>query len=201
MLLPGAAVVRNTAEVLAIAEQSADDVTIFGALIIRGMALIHRDGADRQAGFEFLARMRERALSDGFSLLALPIADIHVAQEKTRTGDLDGAIAQVREVLDGLYDSGGSIWCALATTVLVEALIQRGGEEDLREAEAAIERLAAWPTDPGLVLHEITLLRVRALLARSRGDAIAYRDYRDRYRAMATSLGFEGHMKWAEEMD
>jgi hypothetical protein len=27
-----------------------------------------------------------------------------------------------------------------------------------------------------------------------------YRDYRDRYRAMATSLGFEGHMQWAEEM-
>ena len=28
----------------------------------------------------------------------------------------------------------------------------------------------------------------------------AYRDYRDRYRAMATLLGFEGHMKWAEAM-
>jgi hypothetical protein len=26
------------------------------------------------------------------------------------------------------------------------------------------------------------------------------RDYRDRYRAMATSLGFEGHMQWAEAM-
>jgi len=25
-------------------------------------------------------------------------------------------------------------------------------------------------------------------------------DYRDRYRALATSLGFEGHMKWAEAM-
>ena len=32
------------------------------------------------------------------------------------------------------------------------------------------------------------------------GDEEAYRDYRDRYRAMATSLGFEGHMKWAEAM-
>jgi hypothetical protein len=32
------------------------------------------------------------------------------------------------------------------------------------------------------------------------GYAAAYRDYRDRYRAMATSLGFEGHMKWAEAM-
>jgi adenylate cyclase len=50
------------------------------------------------------------------------------------------------------------------------------------------------------VLHEIWLLRLRALLARAEGDEASYRDYRDRYRAMATSLGFEGHMKWAEAM-
>jgi adenylate cyclase len=37
-----------------------------------------------------------------------------------------------------------------------------------------------------------------ALLAQALGDDTAYRDYRDRYRAMARSLGFEGHMKWAE---
>ena len=28
----------------------------------------------------------------------------------------------------------------------------------------------------------------------------AYTDFRDRYRAMAISLGFEGHMAWAEAM-
>jgi len=32
-----------------------------------------------------------------------------------------------------------------------------------------------------------------ALLAPTRGNKAGYRDYRDRYRAMATSLGFEGH--------
>ena len=36
----------------------------------------------------------------------------------------------------------------------------------------------------------------RGYRATSRG----YRDYRDRYRAMATSLGFEGHIVWAEAM-
>ena len=41
---------------------------------------------------------------------------------------------------------------------------------------------------------------MRALLARDEGDDTAYRDNRDRYRAMATSLGFEGHMAWAEAM-
>ena len=56
------------------------------------------------------------------------------------------------------------------------------------------------PMDPALVLHEIWLLRLCALLARAHGDETGYRDYRDRYRALATSLGFEGHIEWAEAM-
>ena len=63
-----------------------------------------------------------------------------------------------------------------------------------------MDQLAAVPTDPGFVVNEISILRLRALLARARGDEAAYRDTRDRYRAMATSLGFEGHIKWAEAM-
>jgi hypothetical protein len=50
------------------------------------------------------------------------------------------------------------------------------------------------------VLHEIWLLRLRALLAQALGDDAAYAHFRDRYRDMAKSLGFEGHMKWAEAM-
>jgi len=82
----------------------------------------------------------------------------------------------------------------------VKTLLDRGAESDVAEAEAAIERLAVAPADEGLVIREIWLLRLRALLARAKRDDTTYRDYRDRYRAMATSLGFEGHMKWAEAM-
>jgi hypothetical protein len=57
---------------------------------------------------------------------------------------------------------------------------------------------AAATTDDSLVIREIWLLRLRALLARAHGDEAAYREYRDRYREMATSLGYEGHIKWAE---
>jgi adenylate cyclase len=56
------------------------------------------------------------------------------------------------------------------------------------------------PTEPGFVLHDIFLLRLRALLARTRGDEATYRDFRDRYRDMAKTLGFEGHIAWAEAM-
>ena len=50
------------------------------------------------------------------------------------------------------------------------------------------------------MVREITLLRLRALLTRARGDSVAHRDLVDRYRSMAESLGFEGHMAWAEAM-
>jgi hypothetical protein len=49
-------------------------------------------------------------------------------------------------------------------------------------------------------MNDIWLLRLHALLDHAVGDEDAYRDYRDRYRAMAKSLGFEGHMAWAEAM-
>jgi adenylate cyclase len=132
--------------------------------------------------------------------LAVPIVDIHLAQEKARLADLDGAIELSQAVVDELFDSGGSVWSALATSVLVESLLRRGGDQDVLDAQDAIDRLAAVPTDPGFVLHEIWLLRLRALLARAHGDAAAYAQFRDRYRDMARTLGFEGHTAWSEAM-
>ena len=73
-------------------------------------------------------------------------------------------------------------------------------ESDLAEAEAATERLAAVQADEGLVMRDIWLLRLRALLAQAHGDAAAYADLRDRYRDLAKTLGFEGHIAWAEAM-
>ena len=133
-------------------------------------------------------------------MVMVPVVDIHIAQQKARSGDLDGAIGLARAVVDDLFDSGGAIWSVLATTVLVEALLRRGADGDPQDAHAAIDTLAAVPTDPGFVLHEIPLLRLRALLARARGDEADYREFRDRYRAKATRCGFEGHMALAEAM-
>jgi hypothetical protein len=82
----------------------------------------------------------------------------------------------------------------------VETLLNRGGDADTAEAEAAIARLAAAPAEEGLVVRDIWLLRLQALLARAHGDDTGYRDYRDRYRDMAKTLGFEGHIAWAEAM-
>jgi adenylate cyclase len=200
VLLPDATALRDTADALAIAEQSGDDIALDIARTAHGVTLVHHGGPQREAGFELLAKIRERALDERFMLIAVPVVDIHTAREKARLGDLDGAIDLARTVVDDLLSSGGCIWNALATTVLVEALLQRGGDKDVLDAQDAIDRLAAVPTDPGFVLHEIWLLRLRALMAQAHGDAAAYTHFRDRYRDMATSLGFEGHIAWAEAM-
>ena len=105
-----------------------------------------------------------------------------------------------RGILSHLFASGEMLFRGPATTVLVESLLRRGTETDLHEARAAIDQLASVPTEPGFVLYEVALQRLRALLARANGEEAAYNDYRDHYRALATSLGFEGHMKWAEAM-
>ena len=81
--------------------------------------------------------------------------------------------------------------------VLVETLLDRGADDDLDEAKSAIERLAALAGNAGAV-DNVIVLRLWAQMARALGDEAAYRDYRDRYRAIATELGFEGHTKWAE---
>jgi len=199
-LLPDATTLRDTAELLVMAEQSGDDIPLDCARTARGVTLVHQGGPEREAGFDLLAQAREAAIQERFVKTLVPIVDIHLAQERVRLADLDGAIALSRAVVDELFNSGGSVWSALATAVLVESLLRRGGDGDLADAQAAIDRLAGVPTDPGFVLNEIWLLRLRALLARAHGDETGYRDYRDRYRTMATSLGFEGHIAWAEAM-
>jgi adenylate cyclase len=122
------------------------------------------------------------------------------ANEKARTGDFDGAIELSRTAIEHECASADMINLAAATATLVNALLRKGGAGDLQEAQAAIDRLAAVPTEPGFVLHDLWLLSARASQARARGDETAYQDYRDRYRAMARTLGFEGHIAWAEAM-
>jgi adenylate cyclase len=57
-------------------------------------------------------------------------------------------------------------------------------------AQAAIDRLAAVPTDPGFLLHKLPLLRLRALVAQARGDDAAYLDLMEQYRTKAAAAGF-----------
>ena len=131
----------------------------------------------------------------------LPLVEAYLAREVARRGNLDEAIPLMRATADPLFRERRLLaWGVPATGALVETLLDRGTDGDVAEAEAAIERLAAAPADDGLVVRDIWLLRLRALLARAHGDAATYAHLRDRYRDMAKTLGYEGHIAWAEAM-
>jgi class 3 adenylate cyclase len=194
--------VREIEDALRIAERSGDDLALALAEMTLGVALVHRQtAAECDRGQKLLADVSGVFLHREHNLCDLPIINVYLAREGARRGDRDDAIALMRAAVDHLFPEGRLLaWGIPATGVLVETLLDRGADADVAEADAATTRLAAAPTDDGLVIREIWLLRLHALLARTHGDEAAYRDYRDRHRAMATELGFEGHMKWAEAM-
>jgi class 3 adenylate cyclase len=203
VLRPDDRAVREIENALGIAERSATGLAVAAARLTLGVALVHRPtAAERDRGHKLLTEVSEVFLRQGgYNLAELPALDVYLARERARRGDRDDAISLLRAQTDPLFREGQLLtWGIPATGVLVETLLGRGTDGDVVEAEAAIERLAAAPADEGLAARDILLLRLRALLARAHGDAAAYADFRDRYRDMATSLGFEGHIAWAEAM-
>ena len=202
VLRPDDSAVREIEDALQNAERSSDDFALTVARWVLGVALLHRHtAAERDRGHKVLAEVGEVFMRQGHNLADLPLVNVYLARERARRGDRDEAIPLMRTAVDHLFREKWLLtWGIVATGVLVETLLDRGAESDMAEAEAAIKRLADAPADEGLVIRDIWLLRLRALLARAHGDNTAYRDYRDRYCDMATSLGFEGHIAWAEAM-
>ncbi|HZC91926.1 MAG TPA: AAA family ATPase, partial [Mycobacterium sp.] len=201
VLRPDDSAVREVEDALRIAERSGDDFALSIARVTLGVALVHRQIAPEcDRGQRLLAEVSEEFVRRESLLCDLPIVDVYLARERARRGDRNNAIPVMRAAADELVRRGQLLgWGIPATGVLVETLLDRGTGADVAEAEAAIERLARLPAD-GFALRDIWLLRLRALLAQAHGDETAYRDYRDRYRDMARTLGFEAHIAWAEAM-
>ncbi len=197
---------REIAEAVHNAERSGDDLATSVARMTLGNALVHRQtDAERARGQQLLAEASDVFVRRGHNLGELPVVDVYSAREQARRGECGDPIPLMRSATAHLFrDRTLLMWNVPVTGVLVEALLDRGAGRDsdgyLIEAQAAIERLAAAPGDGDLAVREIWLLRLRALLARARGDTTAYAGLRDRYRDMANALGFEGHSAWAEAM-
>jgi class 3 adenylate cyclase len=193
---------REIEDALRIAEQSGDDMALAFDRVTLGLALVHRHtDAERDRGRKLLAEVSEVLEREGHNLSELRLVTVYLARERARRGDRDEAIPLMRAAVDQLVREGQLLsWGTPATGVLVETLLNRGTDADVAEAEAAIDRLAAAPADEALAIRDIWLLRARALLAKARGDNVAYLDLAGRYRAMAESLGFEGHIAWAQAM-
>jgi hypothetical protein len=201
VLRPDDFAMREITTALHKAERSGDDLALGLVRVTLGVALVHRDAAaERDRGQKLLAEVSEVFVRQRQNLCELPLIDVYSAREMARHGDRDEAIPLTRAALDHLFPEAQLLpWGIPATGVLVETLLDRGTDDEVAEAEATIDRLARLPAD-GFVVRDILLLRLRALLARAHGDATAYAHFRDRYRDMAKTLGFEGHIAWAEAM-
>jgi class 3 adenylate cyclase len=196
--------VREIEDAVRIAERSSDDLALVLARATLGIALVHHQpDAESDHGQKLLAEASEAFLHRGQFLSELPFVNTSLARERARRGDRDEVMPLIDAAAGHLFREGRLLawgYAIPATGALVETLLERGAEGDVAEAEAAIERLAAAPGDDGLAMREIWLLRLGALLNRARGNDVAYRGLVSRYRAMAESLGFEGHMAWAKAM-
>ncbi|WNG95466.1 AAA family ATPase [Mycobacterium sp. ITM-2016-00318] len=201
LLLPDDAAVGEIDQALRAAERSADDVALGIARTGLGVALLHRaSAADRQRGLELLEQLRDMCLHEIYYLSILHFGEVYIARERARRGDRAGALPLLRSAVDGMFNMGHLGPFIPGTGVLVETLLARGGEDDVREAQAAIDRLASVRFDDHLAVRDIWLARVQMLMAQAHGDDAAHAHLRDRYRDMAKTLGFEGHIAWGDAM-
>ena len=191
---------RDIQEALDIAERSAEDLALGFALMTMGAALVEANSAAADRGLQLLRRVHEMSVGDRFYRCHLPLINAFIGRGVARCGDREGALPMLRSANDDLFAGGQFGHCTATTRLLVRELLADSDESGVREAEAAIERLAAVPVLNGLAITEVMLLELRALLARAKGDEVAYSDFRNRYREMARTLGFDGHIAWAEAM-
>jgi hypothetical protein len=193
------AIVSTFEQAVQSAEGAGDDLMLGVARYALGIGLLNRDSAtDRDRGLELMTRSRDVFLRIR-SLFLIPLTDLWAARERAARGNLDAAIPVMRDAVAELQTAGRIGYGVWGTGVLVEALLQRGAAGDLFEAEDHIGWLANVSAANDSAAVEITLLRLRMLLARARGDD-DYRALANRYGAMAKSLGFEGHIACAETM-
>jgi adenylate cyclase len=186
-------------EALQLAERCSEDLPMVLLRMSLGIALTHRDSADRARGLAMLAEVCDTCITQRYALNIVAGLQLYLAQEAARESP-DRAIDQARTALENLFSTGNFINCDTGTMTFVELLLARGTDDDLTEAGIAIDRLAETLAGCEWATRDVVMLRLRALVAQARGDESTYRDFRDRYRAMATELGFEGHMAWAAEM-
>jgi class 3 adenylate cyclase len=194
---------------LGIAERSCNDSALTVIRATLGLALVHHQAATmRHRGQKMLTELCQRKgcgvadlfLRKGYGVSNSPIVEVSLLRERARGGERDETIPLMRRVVERLFlEERSPAWSAAATAVLVETLLERGAGSDVVEAKAASARLLAAPGD-GSRVRDVWLLRLSALLAGAHGDQAAYRKSVDRYRALAKSLNYEGHIVWADAM-
>lgn len=200
VLRPDDSALAACEEAVLAAQRASNDYALGFAELALGVVLVYREAAaDRHRGLELLLRSRDMFLRERIPSL-VPVTELLAAPESARRGDWGAALKVMRAAVSELHAAGRLGYGVFGTGLLVEALLKRGAEGDLAEAQKATDVLADLSANGNSAMVEITRLRLRTLLARARSDDAAYRELLSCYRAKAESLGFEGHIAWAAAM-
>ena len=135
-------------EAVETAQRASSDIALIFAEYSLGGTLLCRDSAaDRRRGLEMMVQAIKWQRGRMPSLV--PVTELLIAQERAGHGDRDAAIPVMRQSVDVLHQDGRLGYAVLGTGVLVEALLERGAEGDLAEAQEAVDGLADLPADEG----------------------------------------------------
>ncbi len=157
---------------------------------------------ERERGLAVLGQVRDMCLQGRFPQFSRAAVDVYTAKGagQVRRPRQWPYLSYALVIADMFHADIAQMYGILATGFLVGDTARSPRRVTRRKPRP---RSSGWrPRQPMRVLSDTRHLAAAgyALLAEAHGDEAAYRDYRDRYRDMATSLGFEGHMKWAEAM-
>ncbi|CAN3129828.1 AAA family ATPase [Mycobacterium sp. smrl_JER01] len=193
-------VVRTVEEAARIAEICSNDFAVMGTQFTLGVTLLHRESeAERQRGLELMVRARDEFLPMRAPSL-VPLTEVFIAREVARSGDRDPAITVMRRAVDELHRARRFGWAVCASDILVQTLLERNDTADPAAAQVEIDRLAMMATGADSVVLELTVLRLRALMAGTHGDDLTHRDLVRRYRTLATTHGYDGHIACADAL-
>lgn len=181
-------------------ERSSDEIAVILIRMALGIVLVHYGTDNNQRGYDILSELRETCVKERYALNVVPILNVYAGREMVDHGNVDDGVEQLRAACDDMVETGNIGNLDLATVALVETLLGRGSANDVTEAEEAVERLTASLGEAVWVSRAVSGMRLRALIARSRGDHATYEALKGQYRRAATDLGFEGHMAWAAAM-
>jgi class 3 adenylate cyclase len=141
----------DTADALETAQRCSEDFALHTAQLTRGLVLLDAPDGDHATGIALLGVARSAALADRFMASAVLVADIQTARTELRSGNADAAITLSRNVIERQVESGALLYRGVASAVLIEALVSRGGKEDADEAARQADALSAlaaasdWP--------------------------------------------------------
>ncbi|BBX15870.1 cyclase [Mycolicibacterium duvalii] len=164
-----------------------------------GVALLNRNDAESRArGLHVMVQAREMFL-DAAAPFLVTVADLWTAREQFRTGDVDRSLETMRRSVDDLRRAGRIYYGLRGAAFFVQSLLERGHADDVDEARRVTETWASC-VDENEAIPRITLVRLRALLARAEGDEQNVRDLLARYRTEAQSLGLDSQPAWIADM-